>query len=210
MLFASRSLLRLNKSRPVPMLFNGRFASYSSAAADEYHSLNDQLLYEVQNPVAFQGDKAAVFDATATKERRFIPFELKELTFKCSMGAMGVMVYDYMYHLEWVTELGAAAFALNWMYKSITIMSSTMRKIEVHRDGKTVTVTPRVGNPWDVKISEVRKLKHEKELVQTFEESYLFPVEISGKKWYLHGNGQESIRHGEAFRAVINGQSLKF
>ena len=47
--------------------------------------------------MAFNGDKAAIFDATSTNERRFVPFEVKELTFKCSMGAMGVMVWDYMY-----------------------------------------------------------------------------------------------------------------
>ena len=84
-------------------------------------------------------------------------------------------------------------------------MSSSIRKIELHQDGRTVTVTPRIGNAWDVKISQVQKLKHEKDLVQTFEEAYLFPVKISGKEYYLHGNGQESIKHGEAFRAVING-----
>ena len=61
----------------------------------------------------------------------------------------------------------------------------------------------------DVKISQVQKLKHEKDLIQTFEEAYLFPVNIAGKKYYLHGNGQESIKHGEAFRAIINGQSIK-
>mgnify|MGYP007058521157 CR=1 FL=1 len=106
-------------------------------------------------------------------------------------------------------EIAAASFALNWAYRSFTIMSSTVRKIELHKDGRTVTVTPRIGGAFDVKISTVQKLKHEKDLVQTFEESYLFPVQIGGKKWYLHGQGQESIKHGEAFRAVINGQSIK-
>ena len=159
--------------------------------------------------MTFDGDKAAIFDATSVTERRFVPFELKELTFKCGMGFMGVQVWDYMYHLGIYSEIAAAAFVLNWAYKSVSIMSSTVRKIELHRDGRTVTVTPRIGSAWDCKITDVRKMKNEKELVQTFEESYLFPVEISGKKWLLHGQGQESIKHGEAFRAVINGQSIK-
>ena len=94
-----------------------------------------------------------------------------------------------MYHFEIYSEIAAAAFVLNWAYKSMSIMTSTVRKIELHRDGKTVTVTPRIGSAWDCKITDVRKLKNEKELVQTFEESYLFPVEISGKKWLLHGQG---------------------
>ena len=159
--------------------------------------------------MAFEGDKAAVFDATEAKERRFVPFEIKELSFKCGMGFMGVMVWEYMYHMGIYSELCAAAFVMNWAYRSMSIMGRTVRKIELHQDGKTVTVTPRIGSTWDVKIQDIRKLKHEKELVQTFEEAYLFPVEISGKKWFLHGNGHESIKHGEAFRAIINGQSIK-
>ena len=137
----------------------------------------------------FDGDRAPIFDATQVKERRFVPFELKELTFKCGMGFMGVMVWDYMYKFGWFSEAAAAAFVLNWCYKSVSIMSSTVRKIELHRDGKTVTVTPRIGQAWQCKITDVRKLKSEKELITTFEESYLFPVEISGKKWFLHGQG---------------------
>ncbi len=87
-----------------------------------------------------------------------MPFELKELTFKCGMGAMGVFCWDYMYHMGFYSEIAAAAFVLNWAYKSMTIMGSTVRKIELHKDGKTLTVTPRIGSSWDVKISEVRKL----------------------------------------------------
>ena len=160
MLFAiSRNLLRLNKNSTASRMLPSMAARcYSSAASDEYHSLNDQMLHELQNPVAFQGEKAAVFDSTDIQERRFVPFELKELTFKCGMGAMGVFCWDYMYHMGFYSEVAAAAFVLNWAYKSMTIMGSTVRKIELHKDGKTLTVTPRIGSAWDVKISEVRKL----------------------------------------------------
>ena len=206
MLFASRNLYRLSKAQKVMPIASRTF---SAAASEEYHSLNDQMLHELQNPVAFQGDKAAVFDSSETTERRFVPFEIKELTFKCSMGCMGVFVWDYMYHFGFYSEMAAAAFVLNWAYKSVSIMTATVRKIELHKDGKTVTITPRIGSAWDAKISDVQKLKHEKALIETFEESYLFPVQIAGKKYYLHGQGQEAIKHGEAFRAVINGQSVK-
>ena len=138
-----------------------------------------------------------------------MPYEIKTLSFKCSMGIGGVWVWDYMYNFGFYSEIFAGAFALNWMYKATMIMTSTIRKVELHRDGKQATITPRIGSAWTCKISDVRKLQHEKELIQTFEESYLFPVQISGKKYYLHGQGQEAIKHGEAFRAVINGQSIK-
>ena len=119
----------------------------------------------MHNPIAFQGDKAAIFDASQTAERRFVPYEIKELTFKCGMGIMGVQVWDYMYHFGLLSETVALAFAFNWVYRTMMIMTSTVRKIELHRDGKTLTVTPRVGSAWDAKITEVQKLKHEKDLV---------------------------------------------
>ena len=204
MIVGSRTFLRLNKQNPL-LLQSSAFRGYSSA---EYTTV-DQATHVLANPVAFQGDKAAVFDSTGSNERRFVPFEIKELSFKCGMGFMGVMVWDYMYKLGFTGEVAAAAFVLNWAYRSFTIMSSTIRKVELHQDGKTVTITPRMGSPWDCKISDVAKMEHEKKLVQTFEEAYLYPIEISGKKWFLHGQGQEAIKHGEAFRCIINGQSIK-
>ena len=186
MLLASRTLMRLGRTQPSLPVMMAR-AQYSSAAAnDEYHSLDDQLFHELQNKVTFQGETSTVFDASSA-ERRFVPYEIKELSFKCGMGIMGVWVWDYMYHLDFYSEAAAAAFALNWAYKTTMMMTSAIRKVELHKDGKTVTMTPRIGSPFQVKISEVRKLRHEKELVETFEESYMFPVQISGKKWFMHG-----------------------
>ena len=115
----------------------------------------------------------------------------------------------YMQGSHPVFALGAFAFGANWCYRSVSIMSQTVRKLELHRDGKTLTVTPRIGNAFQAKVSDVRKLEHEKQLVATFEEAYLFPIQINGKKWLLHGQGQEPIKHGEAFRAIISGQPIK-
>ena len=53
-------------------------------------------------------------------------------------------------------------------------------------------------------------MRHEKTLVETYEEAFLFPIQIAGKGvFHLHGNGQESIRQGELFRAIIDGKSIK-
>jgi len=101
MIVGSRTLLHLTKKSQFAnkSLFSRVAAcNYSSASsADEYHSLNDQLFHEMQNPVAFQGDKAAIFDNTECLERRFVPFEIKEVSFKCGMGIMGTMVWGHMY-----------------------------------------------------------------------------------------------------------------
>ena len=66
MFIGSRTFLRLSKKTPAMLSMPSRVAaaSYSTASTDEYHSLNDQLFHEMQNPIAFQGDKAAIFDST--------------------------------------------------------------------------------------------------------------------------------------------------
>ena len=72
---------------------------------------------------------------------------------------------DYMYHFDLLSESITLAFAFHWVYRSMSLMTATVRKIELHKDGKTVTVTPRIGSAWDAKITDVQKLKHEKDLV---------------------------------------------
>ena len=207
MIVGQRTMFRFNQAAPLARPWARR--AFSTAASDDYHSLDGQVLYTPQNPVQFSGTTAVVFDATQTSERRFVPWEIKEHTFKHTMGFMGTMVWTYMYPLGLIGDLTAAGFVLNWARRCLTIMLSTVRKIELHQDGKTVTVTPRVGSPYAVAIKDIRKLRHEKTLVETYEEAYLFPVEVQGKEVFLHGNGHESVKHGELFRAIINGQSIK-
>ena len=60
------------------------------------------------------------------------------------------------------------------------MMSNTLRKIELHKDGKTVTLHPALKGKFDVQIKDIKKLQHEKELLNTYEEAYLFPIEIKG------------------------------
>jgi hypothetical protein len=37
----------------------------------------------------------------------------------------------------------------------------------------------------------------------------MFPIEVGTNRYYIHGSGQEAIRNGEVFRAIINGQAIK-
>jgi hypothetical protein len=181
-----------------------RFASTS-----DYHSLNDQVFYAPRNEVAFAGDRFAVFDNSNPTERRFAPYVMKELAFKNVMGLGGTCFILHMcpYYVFLYPTL---PFWLgNWAYQSWNVMSNAVRQVELHKDGKSVTLHPIIGNPFDAKIKDIKKLENEKSLVETFEESFLFPIAVSGKKYVLHGNGQESIKNGELFRAIINGQSIK-
>ena len=94
-----------------------------------------------------------------------MPFEIKEVSFKCGMGIIGTLWFHSMYSTGIVGELVAASFALNWVYRTMSIMTASIQKVELHKDGRTVTVTKRIGGSFDCKISDVQKLQHEKELV---------------------------------------------
>jgi hypothetical protein len=37
----------------------------------------------------------------------------------------------------------------------------------------------------------------------------MFPIEVGQNKYYIHGSGQEAIKNGEVFRAIVNGQAIK-
>lgn len=60
-----------------------------------------------------------------------------------------------------------------------------------------------------VPVKDIMKKQLEKELVQTFEEGFMFPVEVQGKQYYVYGTGQDAVKNGELFRAIINGQAIK-
>ena len=54
------------------------------------------------------------------------------------------------------------------------------------------------------------KKSNEKELVQTFEEGFMFPIEVANtQKYYIYGRSHEAVKNGEIFRAIINGQAIK-
>ena len=183
--------------------------SFATSSAD-YHSLEDQIFYTPTNKPAFSsGNNFVVFNSDDINERRFVPFEMKENIFKHAMGVGGAMMLGQLVQLGGIPYFASACFVLNGTYRAWQMMGSTVRKIELHPDGKTVSFYPAVASKFDVAIKDIKKLKHEKNLLDTFEEAYLFPVEINGKKWLLHGNGHESVKNGEVFRAILNGQSIK-
>ena len=123
------------------------------SSASGYHDLNDHVYYVPERPVTFAGDKLAVFDNNSTKERRYAPFETKEITFKNAMGFAGTMVWDHMHPMGLLTEVVAVGWVVNWAWSSWKLLSSTVRLVELHKDGKNVTVHPRIGSSFVVKIS---------------------------------------------------------
>lgn len=140
-----------------------------------------------------------------------MPWELKETTIKNSLGAFGIVTLDYLF--SWgpmFYNLGTAWFGLHWLYRVYSYMGYAITKIDLHEDGKSVTVTFKTGGITTLKIKDITKKQHEKELVQTFEEGFMFPIEVPKGKdgkltYYIYGSSQEAIKNGEIFRAIING-----
>ncbi len=154
-----------------------------------YHSLDDQIFYVPVRPVKFEGDHMSVFDNRTTKETRYVPWAYKESAFKNVMGLGGTLVWSQMFPLGFITEAVMAAWVLNWAHTSWKLLSSTVRHVQLHKDGKTVMIHPLIGSSFSAKIKDIKKIEHEKILVETFEDAFMFPIEVNGVKWHLHGNG---------------------
>lgn len=67
--------------------------------ANEYETVSQENWYTPTRPVQFSGQSLAVFDAEATKERRFAPWEVKEATIKNSFGLLCVYMLDAVFSL---------------------------------------------------------------------------------------------------------------
>ena len=86
-------------------------------------------------------------------------------------------------------------------------MSNAVTRIDLLDDGKRVNLHfSRWGDrTLTVNIRDIKKQVHEKTLLETYEESTMFPVKVGDKLYYINGSGQEAIKNGELFRAIING-----
>ncbi len=141
---------------------------------------------------------------------KYVPWEAKEATVKNFLGVIGMNILDYLFHPgASVYLMGTAYFGLNWMYRIYGYLGNAITKIELLEDGKTIEVNFKTGGHMNLKIKDIVKKENEKELVQTFEEGFMFPIEVNANRYYIHGSGHDAIKNGEVFRAIINGQAIK-
>ena len=177
-------------------------ARYFSAAAG-YETIQQDKFYTPVRPVSGQ---TVVFDAE-TKERRFVPWEVKEATIKNSLGLLGVYMFDVITPLGPAYGLSQAFFCFNYCRTVWGFMSNAVTKMELMADGKRVQLTfgRASGKTIVVDIKDIQKGAHEKALVETFEESTMYPIVVGKNTYYLNGPGQEAIKNGEVFRAIVNG-----
>ncbi len=182
----------------------------------EYQTYDEDIYYTPIRKVNFVDGKSTIFHQdTSPNQIKFVPWEIKETTLKNFLGVFGFVALDYLFHPgALIYSIGTMSFGFNWIYRVYSYLGYAITKIDLHEDGRTVTVTFKTGGSTTLKVKDIHKKAHEKELVQTFEEGFLFPVEVptgENKKltYYIYGASHEAVKNGEVFRAIINGQSIK-
>eukprot|EP00347_Sterkiella_histriomuscorum_P001974 403369954 len=191
------------------------FATQSTSS--EYSVYDDNFFYTPVREVKFQNGVSEIFNNNDLQsgEPKYTPWELKETTLKNFLGVFGLVSMNYFLGLPpFAYSLGTAFFGINWMNTVYGYMGHAIVKIDLHEDGKNITITYKFGNKQTLRIKDIVKLQHEKELIQTFEEGFMFPVSVptsadKSQTLYIYGSSQEAIKNGEVFRAIINGQAIK-
>ena len=95
------------------------------------------------------------------------------------LGVGGMVILDYLFAPgASIYTVGTLTFGFNWLYRIWGYMGHAITKIDLHEDGKSVTVAFKAGGTATLSIKDIVKKVHEKELVQTFEEGFMFPIEV--------------------------------
>ena len=121
------------------MLLSATQSRFFSAASG-YESVIQESFYTPVRPLSFNGSSTVIFDGE-TKERKFVPWEVKEATIVNSLGLMGVVMLDIITPLGPAYGLGQAFFCLNYCRSVWGFMSNAVTKIELMEDGKRVQLT---------------------------------------------------------------------
>ena len=133
------------------------------------------------------------------------------MTIKTTFGVFLVHMIDFAFPLG--PGYGAAQMflCLNYSYRVFNLMTNAVTKVTLLEGGKQAEFTfgKTGGKTTIVNIKDIVKEENEKVLVETYEESTMFPLKVGAKTYYLHGQGQECVKNGELLRAIINGQSIK-
>ena len=150
-----------------------------------------------------------MFNGGDVKEKKVMSWRMKEAVFKNGMGMVGTYMVSTYLTLGSTFYLWQAGWALNFVYTAYNLNANAVTRVELLENGQQVNLKFGKGRSKTVAIKDIQKVENERSLVETYEESLMFPIKVGGKTFYLHGQGHESIKQGELFRAIINGQSIK-
>lgn len=108
----------------------------ASPDANEYETVSQENWYTPTRPVQFSGKSLTVFDADATKERRFAPWEVKEATIKNSFGLLAVYMLDAVVSLGQGYAAAQVFICVNYARSVWNLMGSAVTKMALLDNGK--------------------------------------------------------------------------
>ena len=152
-----------------------------------------------------------MFDGETVVERKLVPWEVKEAGVKNGFGLVGTYCASLLFPMGNLWGVANLFFLANYCRVSWGFLSNAVTKVDLLSNGRQVNFTlGRFGSSVvTVDIKDIKKLDNERTLVETMEESSMFPLSVNGKTYYINGQGAEAVKNGEVFRAIINGQSIK-
>ena len=86
-----------------------------------------------------------------------MPWEVKEHAFKHAMGFMGTCVLNNLWCIGPWANIACAAFMGNMCFRLGQIATRSVNRVELHDDGKTITLHTNLGRTVQAKISDVQK-----------------------------------------------------
>lgn len=142
------------------------------------------------------------------------PYEVKELTLKhfLAFGCPSLLTcyLPVFFPAGTFIPIWGTAVVGSWLLSMQNLLGKAVSRMDLLNDGKTVEVTFRMGGSQKYNIVDLYKGREEKTLLETWEEPFLFPVNVKGSPAFnFYGKGQEAIKDGELFRAIINGKPIK-
>jgi len=194
----------------IPEFKNGTFTVYEytpSAIITDAEGLSQkppQVPYEIKEH-ALKGFVYTFF--LVWTSRLFSNFSYANFLVKGSYSLypfipLGVFVYQY-------------SRVLHYMLNAVTA-------IKLKENGSTVILEfKNFRSPLEVEIWRISKNKEENFFYECYSEPFLFPITIdysdikgqysllNKKTFYIYGDSNNCIKHGEIFRAILNSQSIK-
>ena len=111
---------------------------FSTAA--EYDTIRTEQLYTPVREVKFSKDTYTVFNAHDCEERYFVPWKVKESAITNTFLISTAYLADAWINLQQGYPAIVAFCCLNYTYTVWNLMGNAVTKMDLHNDGKRVTL----------------------------------------------------------------------
>jgi hypothetical protein len=161
-----------------------------------------------------------------------VPYEIKEhalkgfiYTFFLIWGGRLLSSFSLnalnMWSITMYPVIPLSVFTYHYL-RPLHYMANAITAIRLKEDGQTVIFEfKNFRKPLEVETWRIQKGKEENFLHECFSEPFLFPITIdyndiygkfsifNEKKFFIYGDSNVCIKHGEILRAILNSQNIK-